>query len=129
MHRQIKENYELLAEAIVRQAISDYREALRDYRKQKIKFMKRHADAKLARNLALNVAINTFDYKDIKVAIDAVEHELVARQEASFTSTYKTDDCERFFASDWCKMLTNLDGEWIMENIRKQEIGEWLYGS
>lgn len=29
-------------------------------------------------------------------------------------------DCERFFLSDWFAMLTNLDGEMLLEKLRKE---------
>ena len=29
-------------------------------------------------------------------------------------------DCERFFRSDWYRQLTNVDGEYLIANIRKE---------
>ena len=29
-------------------------------------------------------------------------------------------DCERFFRSDWYRQLTNVDGEYLITNIRKE---------
>ena len=29
-------------------------------------------------------------------------------------------DCERFFRSDWCRQLTNVDGEYLITNILKE---------
>lgn len=30
------------------------------------------------------------------------------------------DDCERFFRSEWFKVLTNIDGEWLMKRLRNE---------
>ena len=66
--------YEVLAEAIVLQAVDDYREALR---------------GKGIRGIAPEVIIN---------------------------------ECERFFRSDWYNILTTIDGEYLIQNIRKEFI-------
>ena len=30
------------------------------------------------------------------------------------------DSCERFFRSEWMKQLTDIDGKWLMEELRKE---------
>ena len=36
------------------------------------------------------------------------------------SSTAVIADCERFFRSDWYRQLTNVDGEYLIINIRKE---------
>lgn len=36
------------------------------------------------------------------------------------SSTAVIVDCERFFRSDWYRQLTNVDGEYLITNIRKE---------
>ena len=31
-------------------------------------------------------------------------------------------ECEEFFASDWMKVLTDVDGEWLKQELRKEVI-------
>ena len=130
MRKTIAENYENLAAAIVQQAISDYRQALRDFKKQKQKLGRRHAIADINWMNAYRQALRTLSKADIREAIDAAKKEQAARREYDvFETTYDIDDCERFFKGDWCKALTTYDGIWIMEQVRKQEMKEVNYGS
>ena len=36
------------------------------------------------------------------------------------SSTAVVADCERFFRSEWYRQLTNVDGEYLIINIRKE---------
>ena len=129
MRKTIAENYENLAAAIVQQAISDYRQALKEFKKTKQKLGKRYAVADINWMIAYRQALRTLSKADIREAIVAAEKEIAARREYAFETTYDIDDCERFFKGDWCKALTTLDGVWIMEQVRKQEMKEANYGS
>lgn len=69
----MQKEYENLANAIVQQAVKDYRKALL--------YLHRHPDC----------------------------------------SAYRENVCEleNFFRSEWIHMLTDLDGTWIMDKVRK----------
>lgn len=44
------------------------------------------------------------------------------RNPSCISAQHIKDDCERFFKSDWFCELTEVDGIWLMETLRK-EIG------
>lgn len=66
-----KEGFENLANAIILQAVKDYRKALKGY------------------------SINGRNYSSVV-------------------------ECERFFRSEWFRVLTNVNGEYLITNIRKE---------
>lgn len=68
------ENYENLANAVVLQAVRDYRTALKA--------------------LKLNPS--------------------------NRSAQIETESIERFFRSDWCKVLTSVDGEMLIRALRKE---------
>jgi hypothetical protein len=37
-----------------------------------------------------------------------------------YNKTWNIEECERFFLSEWCGMLTTLDGEMLMQCIRER---------
>lgn len=39
-------------------------------------------------------------------------------------SKYKIESLERFFRSDWCLLLSSVNTEYIIEQIRKEILGE-----
>ena len=69
--------YEALANAIVLQAVKDYRRALKSY----------------------------------------------LRNPSNNSARYKKESLERFFLSDWYRLLTSVDGEMLIEKIN-QEVKE-----
>ena len=90
--------HEELANAIVVQAVKDYRHALR--------FLKRHPhtpelDAEEARK-----------DKRKRSLLDKIVKNESAR-----------DEVERFFRSGWLETLSNLDGEVLLRKVRAMEVG------
>ena len=89
--------YENLANAIVIQAVKDYRQALR--------FLKHHPHTP---------DIDTEEAKANKrkrvLRNKILEHEC------------ERDDIERFFRSGWFETLSNLDGETLLGQIRAMEV-------
>lgn len=90
--------YEELANAIVLQAVKDYRQA--------IHFLKRHPHTP---------GLDTEDAKND-------ERKRVLRDKIILNESER-DDVERFFRSGWFETLSNLDGEVLMRQIRAMEVG------
>lgn len=53
------------------------------------------------------------DYRDAKKALARNPDNTVAQRQVGL--------CERFFLSDWFKILSNVDGEVVLEKLRKEE--------
>ena len=90
--------YENLANAIIVQAVKDYREALH--------FLKRHPHTP-----DLDTEEAKKDKRKRALRNKILEHER------------KQDDIERFFSSSWFEILTNLDGETLLRQVRVMEAG------
>lgn len=89
--------YESLANAIIVQSVKDYQEAIR--------FLKRHPhtpdlDTEEAKK---DTRMSTLRNKIIK-------------------NEGERDDVERFFRSGWFETLTTLDGEVLLNKVRKMEV-------
>lgn len=57
----------------------------------------------------------------------AVKDYRKARKKAKYhpknkKAKFMIDDCEIFFRSDWFKMLTAIDGEQLLKQLREEEI-------
>ena len=89
--------YENLANAIVVQAVRDYREALH--------FLKRHP--------------HTPDLDTEKAKSD--KRKRVLRNKIIENEGMR-DEGERFFHSGWFEMLSNLDGETMLRQVRAMEV-------
>ena len=89
--------YENLANAIVVQAVKDYREALH--------FLKHHPHTP------------DFDTEEAK----ANKRKRVLRNKI-IEHEHERDDIERFFRSGWFETLSNLDGESLLRQIRAMEV-------
>jgi hypothetical protein len=92
------EPYESLANAIIVQAVKDYREALH--------FLKRHPHTP---------DIDTEEAKEDK--------RKRALREKIIQNEGERDDVERFFHSGWFESLSNLDGDALMRQVRDMEVG------
>ena len=92
------EPYENLANAIVMQAVKDYREA--------IHFLKRHP--------------HTPDLDTEEAKKDKRKRTL---RERIIKNEGERDDVERFFHSGWFELLSNLDGETLLRQVRDVEVG------
>ena len=92
------EPYENLANAIIVQAVKDYRQALR--------FLKRHPHTQ---------ALDTEEARADKRK--RVLREKIIRKEN------ERDSVERFFRSGWFEMLSDLNGEALLRKVRAMEVG------
>ena len=92
------EPYESLANAIVMQAVKDYREA--------IHFLKRHP--------------HTPDL-DTEEAMKDKQKRIL--RENIIKDEGECDDVERFFHSGWVELLSNLDGDTLLRQVRNMEVG------
>lgn len=92
------EPYENLANAIVVQAVKDYREA--------IHFLKRHP--------------HTPDLDTEEAMKDKRKRIL---REQIINNEGERDDVERFFRSGWFEILSNLDGKVLLNKVREMEVG------
>ena len=92
------EPYESLANAIVMQAVKDYREA--------IHFLKRHP--------------HTPDL-DTEEAMKDKQKRIL--RERIINNEDERDDIERFFHSGWFEILSNLDGKVLLNKVREMEVG------
>jgi len=92
------EPYESLANGIIVQAVKDYREAIR--------FLKRHP--------------HTPDLDTEEAKQDKRKRELI---EKIIKNEGARDDVERFFHSEWFELLSNLDGNALMRQVREMEVG------
>ncbi|NCC61718.1 MAG: hypothetical protein EOM12_12450 [Verrucomicrobiae bacterium] len=92
------EPYESLANAVIVQAVKDYREA--------IHFLKRHP--------------HTPDLDTEEAMKDKRKRIL---RENIIKNEGERDDVEHFFHSGWFELLSNLDGETLLRQVRDMEVG------
>lgn len=45
------------------------------------------------------------------------------RNPGSVSAEHDIKECERFFRSDWYQVLTSVDGEYLMDRLRKEALG------
>lgn len=90
--------YENLANAVIVQAVKDYRQALR--------FLKRHPHTP---------DLDTDEAKKDKRK--RVLRDKIIKNES------ERDDVERFFRSGWFETLSNLDGEVLLRKVSAMEVG------
>ena len=45
------------------------------------------------------------------------------RNPGSASAEHDIRECERFFRSDWYQVLTSVDGEYLMNRLRKEALG------
>lgn len=45
------------------------------------------------------------------------------RNQGSAAAEHDIRECERFFRSDWYQVLTSVDGEYLMDRLRKEALG------
>ncbi|KGP75473.1 hypothetical protein JT05_10355 [Desulfosporosinus sp. Tol-M] len=92
------EPYESLVNAIIVQAVKDYRQAIR--------FLTRHP--------------HTPDLDTEEAKNDKRKRAL---REKIIKNEGERDDVERFFHSGWFELLSNLDGDALMRQVREIEVG------
>ncbi|WP_246240389.1 hypothetical protein [Anaerocolumna sedimenticola] len=94
----VEDGFSNLANAIIIQAVKDYREAIR--------FLKTHPHTP-----DLDTEEAKTDIRKITLLNEIIKNE------------GERDDVERFFRSGWFKALTSLDGEAILKQVREMEVG------
>ncbi|QHQ63832.1 hypothetical protein Ana3638_19375 [Anaerocolumna sedimenticola] len=94
----MEDGFSNLANAIIIQAVKDYREAIR--------FLKTHPHTP-----DLDTEEAKTDIRKITLLNEIIKNE------------GERDDVERFFRSGWFKALTSLDGEAILKQVREMEVG------
>lgn len=113
--------YERLASGIIEQAVKDYRRAAR--------FLKRNSRTK---ELEDAVAVIRYARKKDKVARPWMHtSDKIRHYEPAEKLMIKIEDNERimretekFFLSDWFSDLTEINGEWLLERLKKEmEVG------
>ena len=92
------EPYENLANAIILQAVKDYRQALR--------YLKRHPHTQ---DLDSAEAMHDMRKRALRSMIIRKENE--------------RDEIEQFFRSDWFEVISNLNGEALQSKVRAMEAG------
>lgn len=45
------------------------------------------------------------------------------RNPGSASAEHDIKECERFFRSDWYQVLTSVDGEYLMDRLRREALG------
>lgn len=114
MHRK---NYENLANAIIEQAVTDYRRAA--------KFLKKHPrteslEAVVATQLA-DKEKRREEWKNLKIPKEREEKSKEERLLAAIRESERmAAETERFFHSKWFAHLTSLDGQLLFEHIKKE---------
>ena len=47
---------------------------------------------------------------------------MLAKNPRNGAARYVKNDCEKFFRSSWCELLTSVDGEMILEQLQKEAV-------
>ena len=94
----VEDGFSNLANAIIIQAVKDYREAIR--------FLKTHPHTP-----DLDTEEAKTDIRKITLLNEIIKNE------------GERDGVERFFRSGWFKALTSLDGDAILKQVREMEVG------
>ena len=110
--------YEALANGIIEQAAKDHRSAA--------KFLRRHPRTKILEEI---VARQNAERNAMRAERKALglkpEKEKPSREERKLNKIISSEsmivETERFFLSDWFTDLTEVDGAWLLENIKKKE--------
>ena len=48
--------------------------------------------------------------------------QILARRPSDALAQQMENDCERFFLSQWFRELTDIDGEYLLEKLRNEEV-------
>lgn len=109
--------YEKLANGIIEQAVKDYRRAG--------KYLKKHPHTKeLEATVATQLAENKKRRKErAKLKLPAVKEK--SSKEERLLDNIRSNECvvadtEKFFLSDWFSDLTEINGEWLLERLKKE---------
>lgn len=113
----LPENYQNLANAIIMQAV-------KDYRKSRVYLQKHPATDTLIRTAAWQVECRKKrQAKRGRQGLPHV-HEKLSKEEEILDRIMKAeqmlDDVERFFRSDWFCALTDIDGEMLLRKLEEE---------
>ena len=109
--------YERLANGIIEQAVKDYRRAR--------KYLKKHPRTE---ELEADVAAQLAEKKKrreerVKLKLPAVK-EKPSKEERLLNNIRSNErtvsETEKFFHSEWFSRLTEIDGHWLLEQIKKE---------
>ena len=106
--------YEALANGIIEQAAKDHRSAA--------KFLRRNQRTKILEEIVAERNARRAERKALGLK---PEKEKPSREERKLNKIISCEsmivETERFFLSDWFTDLTEVDGAWLLENIKKTE--------
>ena len=113
--------YENLANAIIEQAVKDYRGAA--------KFLKKNPRTK---ELETNVAAQLAEKKkrrEEREKLNLPKEREKRSKEERLLDNIRNNECivsemEKFFHSDWFSQLTEIDGEWLLMRLKKETEGD-----
>ena len=110
--------YEALANGIIEQAAKDHRSAAKFLRRNpRNEILEKIVARQIAERNALRAERKALGLKPEKGKTSREERKLnkIISCESMIVET------ERFFLSDWFTDLTEVDGAWLLENIKKKE--------
>lgn len=75
-----------------------------------------------------NLAENPYERLANAMIIQASKDYMISlrkkkRNPGSASAEHDIRECERFFRSGWYQVLTSVDGEYLMERLRKEALG------
>ena len=113
----MRENYENLANAIIIQAVKDYREAKT--------FLKKHPRTdELEADVVARLAERKKRREELKRKNLPPEQEKKSREERLLDAIRSNErmakETERFFCSEWFSRLANINGHWLLERLRRE---------
>ena len=109
--------YEALANGIITQAVNDYRQA--------VKFLKKHPRTdKLEADVASQLAEKKKRREERAKLKLPKEREKQSQEERLLDNIRNNElmasETEKFFQSEWFSKLTEIDGHWLLERIKKE---------
>lgn len=110
--------YEALGNAIITQAADDYRKAA--------KFLKKHPRTdELEADVAAQLAEKKKQREERKKHNLPKAREKKSKEERLLDSIQENErmvtETERFFHSKWFAQLTEVDGQWLLEKLKKED--------
>lgn len=110
--------YEALANAIIEQAATDHKNAA--------KFLKRHKDTTALEKIVERQNAERDKRRDERKGLGLKPERVTATKEERLLNQIRSHqsmiaDTEKFFLSDWFADLTEVNGEWLLERIKRME--------
>jgi len=110
--------YEKLANGIIEQAVKEYRKAA--------KFLAKHPRTKELEETVARQQVKNEKHKEERLKLNLpVGREKKSKEERLLDRIFHYEcqllDAERFFRSQWFGRLTNIDGQWLLERLRREQ--------